>query len=598
MKYHRSIINTILTTLMALSLCSCTAMEIFDGLKEYSEEKEATNETAEYKLYRGLYSYFGHGNWALLEEAVEEGANLNQFTNGRYGGEGFKTPILIALERFYVKETLYLLEQGADPNVMENGITPLMRIITSQRYYYPVFESLLDHGADITLRNRDGKTVWDLLFEYIEDPSLTAAKIRRLIQANPSFVEAKDLCNILDEASLPVSLAQEMLALLREHGKDTGLSELETAAMNGDGGKVREIFPNVPLDDRRRALRAMAAYCDTQDILALKPEGEELDFLLYNAAQCGNTELVQSLLDAGASADYTRDGLCPTPLLTALDNGHRDAAELLMNHITYFHAGYFIHENELDCAASKGDVEAIRLLDKYSYDPDIEEVNKAMNVAAEYGQLDVLQYFLDTGWPADTDSDTQVMNPIFTASHRGNLDAVKLLVEGGATVANPEDNNGSVAMQTALENGYPEIVIYLHEHGANIHGYMNITNYGSPLNDAIMYGQYEIVEYLLDNGVDINADYSTILKASGGSTRILKLLLDRGISLNSISKDDGASSLLNAVKNGTYQNVELLLEAGADPTATDAEGNDILYLAKKYKRGPEIYEVFQKYGIE
>lgn len=56
----------------------------------------------------------------------------------------------------------FLIDKGADINAVDiNGNTPL-HVASYYDYYYENIEELISRGADRTIKNKDGKTAFDL----------------------------------------------------------------------------------------------------------------------------------------------------------------------------------------------------------------------------------------------------------------------------------------------------------------------------------------------------------------------------------------------------------------------------------------------------
>ena len=101
---------------------------------------------------------------------------------------------------------------------------------------------------------------------------------------------------------------------------------------------------------------------------------------------------------------------------------------------------------------------------------------------------------------------------------------------------------------------------------------------------ASQFSHDEVVQILLDNGADVNAqggEYGDALQAasSGGHEKVVKLLLDKGADLEAKDKYDGATPLWRAAGNGHEAVVKLLLDKGADPEAKDKSGATPLWRA-------------------
>uniref|UniRef100_A0A7S2V7L6 Uncharacterized protein n=1 Tax=Entomoneis paludosa TaxID=265537 RepID=A0A7S2V7L6_9STRA len=98
-----------------------------------------------------------------------------------------------------------------------------------------------------------------------------------------------------------------------------------------------------------------------------------------------------------------------------------------------------------------------------------------------------------------------IMAPIHDAAWAGDLEKVKELLESGVDVeTRTEDNQGQTPLHWAIMAGQLEVVQYLVEQkGANVEAQ---TNYGAtPLHWASLYGKLEVVQYLVEHGANVEA---------------------------------------------------------------------------------------------
>jgi ankyrin repeat protein len=107
----------------------------------------------------------------------------------------------------------------------------------------------------------------------------------------------------------------------------------------------------------------------------------------------------------------------------------------------------------------------------------------------------------------------------------------------------------------------------------------------SALNRAILFGQMEAVEALLDAGANINAHNTGIgsavyLAAAGRRDALLATLLERGADPN-LTPDWGLTPLMVAALQGNLPAVSALLAHGADPSRVNPGGRSALDLARE-----------------
>lgn len=195
----------------------------------------------------------------------------------------------------------------------------------------------------------------------------------------------------------------------------------------------------------------------------------------------------------------------------------------------------------------------------------------------------------------------------------GCLPVVELLVTNGAEV-DPRDSYSCTPLYLAVLQENYLIVEYLITKGANINTCDE--EYGiTPLHQAVRFGNYHLVELLLGNGADVNANraerpkiYETagdrsprdlpslrldsLLSNAYAKTPlhlvwdldVAALLIAHGADVNAQDLKDGNTPLHNLVWLGEAgkEIVELLIDRGADITATNNHGQTILHQAAKF----------------
>ena len=118
------------------------------------------------------------------------------------------------------------------------------------------------------------------------------------------------------------------------------------------------------------------------------------------------------------------------------------------------------------------------------------------------------------------------------------------------------------------------------------------------LYNAIISGNYELVQSLIQIGANVNANILLNLpgsfkrtplmnacsKATPTHFRILKLLINSGADVNAASEDGEGSALLWACENSTLNSVKLLVSSGADINAVCDEGESCLHRCARNRK--------------
>jgi ankyrin repeat protein len=154
-----------------------------------------------------------------------------------------------------------------------------------------------------------------------------------------------------------------------------------------------------------------------------------------------------------------------------------------------------------------GQAEVVRLNFNRSADINFGDANKntALHKAAEKGSLGIMKILLDNGISVNL-TNTNNSTPLHFSAEFSHLEAPKFLVERGAAI-NKTNKYGYTPLMLAAYCGKLEIFCYLTEICADI-------NIGNANNTALH------------------------IAAESGSVNIMKLLLDKGISVNLTNKND------------------------------------------------------------
>ncbi|KIW64869.1 hypothetical protein PV04_07173 [Phialophora macrospora] len=388
---------------------------------------------------------------------------------GRYKGTGFHV-LHTAAANGRLLQIKALLSKGVLVDVRESdGWTPLM--LAAQNGHVEAVRELLNNKADINAQGHNDVTA---LFQAVLNGKLDVVQLL-CEQGADASLEPNDMMGLMvaavyrgvagklgqDHELSPETISQMLRLLLRAKANPHGVDEdgdtaLHLACLHGDAEWVRILLdantnPNVVNKTGRTPLT--------------------------NAAYESNAEMVQMLLEKGARPDIAEaDQWTPLHMATQfLKTDTLKTVKLLVG------AGADVN--------SRTKTNATALL-----------------IAAQHGDLDILQYLIDVGAIVDAQT-SDGRTPLFQTVANGHIEAVDLLARAGANV-------------NAVETGALKL---------------------RPLHYAAAKCSARMVERLIDLGADVN-----LLTAVGAQAplqlaamrnddegdKIFTLLLDRGATVS------------------------------------------------------------------
>lgn len=352
--------------------------------------------------------------------------------------------------------------------------------------------------------------------------------------------------------------------------------------------------------------------------------------LLVSAARLGEVSLVKSLLTKGFDPN-TLAGMPEkrTPLEVAADQGNVALVKVLLdakaNPNVHHQNSHPASKTALHSAISGRNENSViaRMLIKGGADVnavgrDWDRPTTMLNLAAHYGDPDLVQMLLDAGARVNEMSVGQG-TALQIAVSRGNIDITEILIAAGADVDCPigkayqdvcklsAEKKWSDVIETPIQRAANEdnmeMVQVLLEAGADIHGFPArevfpwLMSSGKlseeddeeeeehcwdhdlsctlrpALMSAVVRGNVVLVRMLLNLGADVNArgceGTALQLASAQGNLKLVQLLLKKGADVNSAVQDlkRGKTALQAAARSGDEDLVECLLKAGAQVSA-------------------------------
>jgi ankyrin repeat protein len=295
---------------------------------------------------------------------------------------------------------------------------------------------------------------------------------------------------------------------------------------------------------------------------------------LHGACSAGDLEAVEALVAAGADVNAADESHL-TPLYGAMCSGNDNLVRLLVAKGA---------RHDLFTAAGVGDVAQLARLLKQ--DPQaVDSVDSAqgytpLHYAAWHGRTEAVRLLLESGASVSA-GEGKTETPLHLAFMKWHPEAARLLLEAGAdpasrdgmyrpavimTVPAPDDNLVRLCFEGPAHLRPDDHLAIEALHGAGSH----------PL-------ALPVLNYLLNLGVpQVDEEgYSALhAAAAAGNFSACRLLLARGADVNGRS-DRGRTPLHSAAWGGNPNVVRLLLDAGTALEAPDDEGQRPLHCAAR-----------------
>lgn len=331
---------------------------------------------------------------------------------------------------------------------------------------------------------------------------------------------------------------------------------------------------------------------------------------LYIAAQAGQIEMMQLLIELGADVRFTRSGLWPdTPLHAAAAAGQVEAVAFLLAQKAAVDTPGYAGRTPLHEAVEKGTKAVVELLIASGADVNklSEQNHLPIELALRRKDPGILQALVNGG------ADMDIELALHRALEREDAASAKILIQSGADIS-LKDAEGRQPLHVAASEGMTEAVELLLKAGASVNALAN--NGRAPLHLAAAEGHLAIVDLLLAAKAPIdmrNARGNTALHVAVGNheqemvARLLQAGADPNIECTTVQDPEAENTVPNTALNtavalaalsGTPEMLATLLAAGADPNRKGNAELSPLWLATGGRDAEKKVELLLKAGAK
>ena len=480
------------------------------------------------------------------QPAISNGMDINErLTNSD------KTALIIAAREGHLSIVCWLLDHGADLSLTDDeGRTAVMR--ACEEGHIEIVVLLVHRGADIFQWNIWGRT-----------PLMMAAccghtPVVRFLVASGAELNA---CSIDGKSALRIAVERDF--------PDVVSFLLETGCTINDN-----------ISSEKPIVQMAAAKCSVETMDLLVRNGADITDGLCAASASGNIQVVSHLIALGANYDAT-DHKGWTPLMYSCAFGQIDTMSYLISQGAQLRfknreGGSAITLASRNCKNALNDDISMN---------DLQSLDEKVLWLLRHGTVDeIFDFLADSGVGAYSTVDNEGQNILFLAASEGRCDILNSLFEHEGCDVNCVRLDGYSPIMVASANGQLDAVVMLHIHGAEIN--FSDSKLVNSIILASRYGFSTLVEYFIKVGADIESkDISgktpLMFACQGGHLQAASVLLAKGAAVDSTDKN-GKTALTFASVCGNIEIVKLLVsEYNADADIVDATGKTVIYHANE-----------------
>ncbi len=369
-----------------------------------------------------------------------------------------------------------------------------------------------------------------------------------------------------------------------------GSTPLHLAAERGNVGAVEALITEF------KKMSLVNQTTDTPSIVDI--ENTEGASPLACAAANGHIDCLTCLIDHGASI-WVEDNRGRFPFHRAARNGHLDAMKILLpdDHCVLSESFWLKANRD---AVESGKIEVLDYVRQrmpggtrgYQIDSGIENVTPLLGIAASFGHVSLMQWYLAQAGSDISERDEQGDTALHYAARYGQAEAAEFLLQRDPTLIDREGGqvriwlSGCTALHEAAAAGHSNVIEVLLRHNAKIDA--RTTSGATSLHLSAKKGHTKAVELLLRAGASPEAAMAngrTPLHeaAQNGQRGCVEALLQHNAPIEATDSTN-CTPLLCAIEGGHLAVIKCLLSHGANIKHCSRIGNGLIHAFKGTER--------------